>query len=60
MTKCIFQECNCKATKTIPCTMGRESTKIDAQVCDFHHKLMTENSAYKSFSFEIIGGKKND
>ena len=58
MSKCMFQECNCEATNTIPCTMGSENTKIGIHVCDFHHKLMTENSAYKSFSFEIIGKDK--
>ena len=60
MIKCMFQECNCEATKTIPCTMGSENTKIDICVCDFHHKLMTEKSVCKSFSFEMVGGKKND
>lgn len=60
MIKCIFQDCNCKATKTIPCTMGIENTKIDAHLCDFHYELITEKRAYKSFSFEIVGGRKND
>ena len=54
----MFQECNCEATKTIPCTMGSESTKIDVRLCDFHHKLMTEKSACKSFSLEITGKVK--
>lgn len=63
MIKCMFQECNCKATKTINCLIDCENSEIDgfvAYVCDFHYKLMTEKSACKSFSFEIVGGKKND
>ena len=58
MIKCMFQECTCEATKTIPCTMGSENTKIDVRVCDFHHKLMTEKIACKSFSFEMVGKDK--
>lgn len=58
MIKCMFQECNCEATKTIPCVMGPENTKIDVHVCDFHRKLMTEKSACKSFSLEITGKDK--
>lgn len=42
MSKCMYQNCDCEATKTLPCIIGPKEIKEDVRVCNFHYNLLTQ------------------
>ena len=56
MIKCMFQDCNCEATKTIPCIICPKEIKEDIHVCEFHFNLMRSPEPFV-ISMDIKGEK---
>ena len=52
MNKCMYQECNKEATKTISCFIGSQKTRECIHVCDYHWFVLTKSQPV-SVSFEI-------
>ena len=52
MSKCMYQECNNEATKTISCFIGSQKTRECIHVCDYHWFVLTKSQPV-SVSFEI-------
>ena len=52
MNKCMCQECNKEATKTIPCFIGPQHTKECIHVCNYHWLLLTRPQPF-TVSFEL-------
>lgn len=48
MNKCMYQDCNNKATTIIPCVIGSKKIKEDIHVCNFHFYLMTRQEPFVS------------
>ena len=60
MSKCMFQDCNCEATMTIPCVIGPKEIKENIHVCDFHFNLMRQPEPFVSMELNIKEVTEND
>lgn len=58
MIKCMYQDCDCKATITIPGIIGPKKLKEDIHVCEFHFNLMRQPEPF--VSMEIIKEDEKD
>lgn len=58
MSKCMYQECNNEATKTISCFIGPQKTRECIHVCDYHWFVLTKSQPV-SVSFEINKERRN-
>lgn len=42
MSKCMYQDCCCEATTTIPCIISPKEIKQDIHLCDYHYFLISQ------------------
>ena len=59
MNKCMYQECNNEATKTISCFIGYQKIRECIHVCDYHWFVLTKSQPV-SVSFEIHKDKMEE
>ena len=58
MSKCMYQECNNEATKTISCFIGPQKIREYIHVCEYHWFVLMKPQPF-SMSFEINKERRN-
>ena len=58
MSKCMYQECNNEATKTISCFIGPQKIRECIHVCDYHWFVLMKPQPV-SVSFETNKERRN-
>ena len=53
MSKCMYQECCCEATMTIPCIIGPKEIKYYIHVCNYHFYLLTRPEPFVSMELKL-------
>ena len=53
MSKCMYQECCCEATTTIPRFIGPQKTMECIHVCNYHFHLLTQPEPFVSMELKL-------